>query len=271
MDRGHQATLTDPISPIFNAGSDQPDDEGQIGWTHLMGANKVNSLRATMQYYSAIFTSPDLNKALQTFPATMVFDDGSLTNLGGYNYIIPQGRNVTQYQFIDDFSWVQGNHNMKFGVNYARSLISNYDYGYLSNGELDFFNATPEGGPALPAFYSGGVSPDFSAGDFLYKYFPSSLVQPFALYRLGFYAQDEWRVAHGLSLTLSLRGDHASNPVCQHNCFARTVQPFTSLNHEVNIPYNQAIQIGQRQEFVEMTNLAWQPRFGFAWQPFLLA
>ncbi|TAM81092.1 MAG: TonB-dependent receptor [Acidobacteria bacterium] len=255
MDRGQQATLTDPISPIFNAGSNQPDDEGQIGWTRLMGTNKVNSFRATMQYYSAIFNAPDLNKALQTFPATMVFQDGSLTNLGGYNYIIPQGRNVTQYQFVDDYSWIMGNHNMKFGLNYARSLISNYDYGYLSNGELGLFG--------LSDFYNGG-----STGDFLYKYFPSSLVQPFALYRLGFYAQDEWRVAHGLKLTLSIRGDHASNPVCQHDCFARTAQPFTSLNHDVNIPYNQAIQIGQRQEFVDMTNLAWQPRFGIAWQPF---
>ena len=88
------------------------------------------------------------------------------------------------------------------------------------------------------------------------------------MYRLGFYAQDEWRVAHDLKLTLALRADHASNPVCQHNCFARTVQPFPSLNHDVNIPYNQAIQVGQRQEFTGMTNLAWQPRLGFAWQPF---
>lgn len=255
MDRGHQASFTDPISPIFNLVSDPPDNEGQIGWTHLMGTNKVNSLRATLQYYSALFNAPDLNKSLQTFPTTMAFFDGSLTNLGGDTYIIPQGRNVTQYQFVDDFSWIQGNHNMKFGVNYYRSLISNYDYGYLSNGELGLYG--------LSDFYNGG-----STGDFLYKYFPSALVQPFALYRLGFYAQDEWRVSRALKLTLSIRGDHASNPVCQHNCFARTVQPFPSMNHDFNIPYNQAIQVGQRQEFAGMTKLAWQPRFGFAWQPF---
>ncbi len=255
MDRGHQASFTDPISPIFNLVSDQPDNEGQIGWTRLMGTNKVNSFRAAMQYYSALFNAPDMNKALETFPSTMVFFDGSLTQLGGLDYIAPQGRNVTQYQFVDDFSWIQGNHNMKFGVNYARSLISNYDFGYLSSGELGLYG--------LPDFYNGG-----STGDFLYKYFPSALVQPFALYRLGFYAQDEWRVAQGFKLTLSLRGDHASNPVCQHNCFARTVQPFPSMSHDVNTPYNQSIQVGQRQEFAGMTNLAWQPRLGFAWQPF---
>lgn len=255
VDRGNQASFTDPINPLFNLVSVQPDDEGQIGWTRLMGTNKVNSFRATLQYYSALFNAPDLNKALQAFPSTMVFEDGSLTQLGGEDFIAPQGRNVTQYQFVDDFSWITGNHSMKFGLNYARSLISNYDYGILSSGELGIFG--------LSDFYNGG-----STGDFLYKFFPSSLVQPFALYRLGFYAQDEWRVARGLKLTLSIRGDHASNPVCQHDCFARTVQPFTSLNHDVNIPYNQAIQIGQRQEFMDMDNLAWQPRFGFAWQPF---
>lgn len=255
MDRGHQASFTDPISPTFNLVSDQPDDEGQIGWTRLMGTNKVNSFRATMQFYSALFNAPDLNKALQTFPSTMVFEDGSLTRLGGLDYIAPQGRNVTQYQFVDDFSWIHGNHNLKFGVNYYRSLISNYDFGILSSGELGLFG--------LSDFYNGGAT-----GDFLYQYFPTALVQPFALYRMGFYAQDDWRVAHDLKLTLSIRGDHASNPVCQHNCFARTVQPFPIMNHDVNTPYNQSIQVGQRQEFAGMTNLAWQPRLGFAWQPF---
>ena len=260
MDRGTQASFTDPINPVFNLISNQPEEQGQVGWTHLMGTNKVNSFRGTLQYYSALFTAPDLNKALQTFPTTMVFNDGSLTRLGGLDYIAPQGRNVTQYQFVDDFSWIKGRHNLKFGVNYYRSLISNFDFGILSSGELGLFS--------LNAFYNGGYTPDFNYGDFLYKVFPTALVQPFALYRLGFYAQDEWQVAPTFKLTLSLRGDHASNPVCQHNCFSRTAQPFTSMNHDPNIPYNQALQIGQHQEFENLTNVAWQPRLGIAWQPF---
>ena len=88
--------------------------------------------------------------------------------LGGQDYIAPQGRNVTQYQFVDDFSWIQGNHNLKFGINYARSHISNYDFGMLSSGELGVFS--------LNDFYNGGLRP----GDFLYKVFPTALVQPFA-------------------------------------------------------------------------------------------
>jgi len=254
MDRGHQATLTDPISPLFNVVSNQPEEQGQVGWTHLVGNNKVNSLRATLQYYSAVFGAPNQTAALQAFPTTMYFYDGSLTTLGGQDYGYPQGTNTTQYQFIDDFSWLHGNHNLKFGINYARSDMSDYDFGMLSSGFLGVFS--------LNDFYNGGAT-----GDLMEQTFPSALVQPFALYRLGFYGQDEWRFRHNLQLTFTLRGDHASNPVCQHNCFARTVQPFIKLNHDASIPYNQAIQVGQHQEFTGLTALALQPRLGFAWQP----
>ncbi len=267
MDRGHQGNFSDPISPLFNLVSNQPEEQGQIGWTHLMGTNKVNSFRGTLQYYSAIFSPPNLSKALQAFPSTLYFYDNSLTPLGGKDSIAPSGSNVTQYQFVDDFSWIRGNHNLKFGLNFYRSDISDYEFGYLSSGFLGFFQYSPGGSP-LSAFYNGGFAPNFSSGDLLEKNFPTSLVQPFALYRLGFYAQDEWRVASNLNLTLALRGDHSSNPVCQHSCFARTAQPFLSLNHDVSIPYNQAIQVNQHQEFAALTNLAWQPRLGFAWQPF---
>ncbi len=255
VDRGHQATVTDPISSVFNVVSNQPEEQGQAGWTHIVGNNKVNSLRATLQYVSAIFGPPSLSKALQAFPSTMYFYDGSLTMLGGADYAYPQGTKTTQYQFIDDFSWLHGNHNLKFGVNYARSDMSDYDFGALTSGFLGVFS--------LNDFYNGGAT-----GDLLEQTFPTSLVQPFAFYRLGFYGQDRWRVRQNLQLTLTLRADHASNPVCQHNCFARLVQPFPSLNHDTSIPYNKAIMVNQRQEFTGLTALGWQPRLGFAWQPF---
>ncbi len=255
MDRGNQATLTDPISSLFNVVSNQPEEQGQVGWTHLVGNNKVNSLRATLQYHSAIFGPPSLSKALQAFPSTMYFYDGALTTLGGKDYGYPQGTKTTQYQLIDDFSWLHGNHNLKFGINDARSDISNYDFGTLSSGFLGVFS--------LNDFYNGGAT-----GDLVEQTFPTSLVQPFALYRLGFYGQDEWRVRQNLHLTLTLRADHASNPVCQHNCFARLAEPFPSLNHDPSIPYNKAILVNQHQEFTGLTALALQPRLGFAWQPF---
>lgn len=255
IDRGHQATYTDPISPLFNVVSNQPEEQGQAGWTHVIGNNKVNSLRATLQYDSAIFGPPNRRAAVEAFPSTIYFYDGSLTTLGGADYAYPQGTNTTQYQFIDDFSWRLGNNDLKFGINYARSDMSDYDFGLLSSGLLSVFS--------LNDFYNGGAT-----GDVLEQTFPSALVQPFAFYRLGFYAQDGWHVRPNLALTLTLREDHASNPVCQHNCFARFAQPFPLLNHDVSIPYDQAILADQHQELTSLTALALQPRLGFAWQPF---
>ena len=70
-----------------------------------------------------------------------------------------------------------------------------------------------------------------------------------------------------LSLTLTLRGDHNSNPVCQVNCFANLVAPFNSLSHDPNVPYNQVIRTNLHHALSATTAVIWQPRFGFAWTP----
>jgi hypothetical protein len=69
-------------------------------------------------------------------------------------------------------------------------------------------------------------------------------------------------------VTLTLRGDHNSNPTCQVNCFANFVAPFNSLLHDPNVPYNQVIRTGLHQTLLSTTSIIWQPRVGFAWTPF---
>ncbi len=46
-------------------------------------------------------------------------------------YDFPQGRNVTQYQFIDDLSWTKGKHSLKFGGNFRRYDITDYTFSVL--------------------------------------------------------------------------------------------------------------------------------------------
>src|SRR5579871_1302474 len=120
-DHGTQATFTDPISPVFNANSVQPEYQGQINETHTFGATAVNQFVGSLQWYSALFSANNLNKALATFPTTLDFASTTLASLGGEDFIWPQGRNVTSYQATDDFSWARGNHNFKLGVNFHRS------------------------------------------------------------------------------------------------------------------------------------------------------
>ena len=45
--------------------------------------------------------------------------------------------------------------------------------------------------------------------------FPTADREPVALWGIGLYAQDEWRMSKSLKLTFALRAEHDSNPVCQ--------------------------------------------------------
>ena len=253
-DHGVQASYTDPIQPIFNAVSTQPEYQGQIEWTHTLSSTAVNQFILAGQWYSALFAPSNLSDTLKVFPTSLNFGDGSLTALGGIDWLWPQGRNVTQYQFSDDFSKERGRHNLRFGFNFRRNDVSDHDYGLFTAGLTTVLT--------LNDFANGGIT-----GDSIQQNFPTSLNQPMALYSLGFYAQDEWRVKRNFTFTYGLRAEHFSNPVCQTNCFARLTGPFSEVSHDVSQPYNQAILINQKQALQSVTNIAWEPRIGIAWQP----
>jgi hypothetical protein len=250
-DHGLQASYTDPINPVFNAVSTQPQWEGQFNETHTFGATAVNQFILSGAYYSAIFKPTSLPSALQTMPFQLAFSGKAFYDLGHDLSIWPQGRNVTQYQIVDDFSKPVRAHNLKVGVNFKRNDVTDYDPGLGSIGEV--FSES------LTSFFSG-------IGDNFIQAFPARLTQPVAVYNLGGYAQDEWRVSNTFKLTLALRVDHNSNPVCITNCFARFNNAFASISHDSSVAYNQALLTGQHQGLGHLQNLGWQPRIGFAWQ-----
>jgi hypothetical protein len=88
-----------------------------------------------------------------------------------------------------------------------------------------------------------------------------------SFYHLALYANIEWRARPNLTLTLGLRAEHESNPVCKHNCFAKLHGTFDSISRDPNTPYNQIIATNQRYGFSNLQSIVWMPRIGFAWQP----
>jgi hypothetical protein len=272
-EHGLQATYTDPISPAFNALSDQPQwAPVQFSETHTFGADKVNNFLASFTWYAAGFQMANQNAAAAAFNGnplqTLTFGDGSLgvsstQCLLGYpgincnGSIMPQGRNITQYQFTDDFSWTRGRHTFKFGASFHRNDVTD------SNNS---FFVTPWQMPfSIADFAAGGVGPE---GDFILQNFPTIIEVPIAMYQLGVYADDELKVKPNLKLTLSLRADHLSNPVCQINCFNGLASNFLTLDHSGDIPVNQAMLGGLHNAFPSTTAIVWQPKVGFAWSPF---
>lgn len=256
-EHGLQASYTDPISPAFNAVSDQPQWQSQVGETHTFGTDKVNDFKASLLWYSAFFRQENQAASNQALPingssATIVFADGSLANLNPDNTAFPQGRNITQYQFVDDFSWVHGRHNFKLGLNFHKDDIT----------DGNFFFTTPEVVPfSLANFATGGTA---GAGDGIFQAFPARAEQRIDLYQLGFYVSDDVRITSNLKLTASLRFDHLSNPGCQLNCFQRLAPGALG---DSTAPVNSAIQSGLGTAFPSVTAIVPQPKIGIAWSP----
>jgi len=255
MDRGLQATFTDPINTVFNAFSNQPSYDGQIQETHIFSPNATNQFVGAVSYYSAIFTQNDA--AIQAAGLPYRFTFSTPVKLTSFNPMssFPQGRNVTQYQLIDDFTLDKGNHNMKFGVNYRRYDISDHNFFYQ-----------------FPRVYFGsGVTTmlQFAQG-LAYQYrqhYNATSDVPVALWGAGFYGQDEWRVQPNLKLTFALRLEHNSNPVCQINCFANFGADWNSLPHGKTVPYNSVIHSGLHNAYQSVDSVLPSPRFGFVWSP----
>ena len=265
QDRGEQPTFTDPINKAFNALSNQPQDAGQLTETHVFSSRLINQLIVGGFYYSSIFGVANLPASEAVFPTEVgglhqggnncTSFDGLLSCMGGEYSRYPQGRNVGQYQAVDDLSYSRGSHEFKFGVNFRRINFASYRPGINQTGVFQVFSMT-----------------DFANGTLVNG---SNVTQQFSpvghyglnSYSLGFYGQDEWRVNNRLKLTLSLRADRNSNETCVEHCFAQFAGGFDAISHDVNTPYNQSIVTGQSQLFSSLERIAWQPRAGFTYSP----
>jgi hypothetical protein len=255
-DHGVQATYTDPISPVFNQTSNQPQYEGQLQWAHTASANIVNSFTINGNWYSSLFNHQNPAATIAAQPFQIAFAGNALFSLANESntpFGAPQGRNVTEYGFVDDLSWTKGKHSLKFGANFSRYDITNHDPGIgtypLVQGEslTDFFN---------------GVGTVFTQS------FPARLTQPMAEWNLGFYGEDTLRLRHNLDLTFALRTDYNSNPVCQTNCFQRLAGDFLTIDHSLATPYNASVMANQHQALPGSYH-PWtlEPRFGFTYSP----
>jgi hypothetical protein len=270
-DQGRQPTFTSEINPVLDAQSIQPAYSGQLNDTYSITPNAVNQLILTGLYYGAIFEPASIPNTLAASPTAFLESndagtnsapgfgqtgtgDGSIVGFEWNGY--PQGRNVTQYQIVDDVSWLKGNHTLKFGGNFKRDDVT--DVGNQANtfgGYYAFGDAADFAGGALPG----------SAQSAFVQNFTNVPTAHSALYNLGLYAQDEWRAKPNFLIDYGLRIDRNGNPACTSNCFSHYVGGFPDPTATLNTPYNQSISINHRSAFPAIEKAVVQPRVGFNW------
>jgi hypothetical protein len=264
-DNGHLANYIDPVSPVFTSYKNQPTWQGQLNETHTLSPTAANQFLLAGTYIKSRLGVADSAKALATFPVALSWWPASpaFSALGGLDFAfgLPARSTTISYQISDDFTKTHEKHKLDVGFNFERT----YWKGWGAN-----WSGVPLLVPlSLNAFFFGGVDPSSPKTDFstTWQTFPKSSWNNYWFYSLGFYAQEEWRARPNLTLTLGVRADHQSNPVCKAGCFSRMDGPFRSVSHDPNQPYSKVIRTGLRQAYENTDALMWLPRFSFAWQP----
>jgi hypothetical protein len=279
---GKTPVHVDYASPLFNAYCSQQTWQGQLNETHTIGPTAASQFLLAGTFNNRTCSVANSAQTLAAFPTEInPFGSGiQFGALGGFDihYALPIGSRTTTYQISDDLAKTWGRHKLGLGVNFLRTDATLGGYNRFGVGLL-----SPQ---SVSAFFCGGVAPSQDPNkisltrpclvdkshpvtDFtlLQQSYPLSSWNHFALYSLGLYGQEEWQARSGLTLTLALRADHQSNPVCQNSCFGRLSGAFNSLSHDPKQPYDTGILAHQRQAFANTDSIVWSPRFSFAWQP----
>ncbi|HEY0758306.1 MAG TPA: TonB-dependent receptor [Acidisarcina sp.] len=197
------------------------DQQVALGYTHLFGANKVLDARVGVSRTKAgkyTFSIGDNAISIPGLPSNPIVE-GGLPSIGisGFTGF---GRQSTNPQWQDpalldpkiNYTWIKGNHSLKFGYEYEHIWMAVND-----NNPL-YGSFTYGGGYSA----SGSTVSDTYWADFLFgttsayslaNYFPVHLRQTMH----SLYAQDDWKVSPKLTLNLGLRWEYGSPYSEQHH------------------------------------------------------
>ena len=262
-DFGHNTFYLDPISPLFDAIHGQTWWQGEVLETHTFDSSAASQFMLAGLYYGDSNALVNPSQGLAALPAILNFSAANtFSSMGAFNSLaFRNGRPTTRVQIAEDLAKTWRNHKFGAGISFERVYWTLIAYMNNAVGTL-----TPQ---SLDAFYQGGVDLASPLSNFtqLSQSFASASSQRIKFYNLGFYGQDEWHARPDLTLTLALRSEHYSNPVCRNGCFVRMAGPFDSVSHDPAQPYDQALLVNQKQALQGTDSIVWSPRLSFAWQP----
>jgi len=183
---------------------------------------------------SSLAALPGQFASAVTVPGLTVFT-------GGVNGNSHYGYHWNSYQAYDDAFYTRGTHSLKFGVAFEReqlnqSVLADQSGGFFFGSLHDFLTNQPS---------------RFEAG------LPNSIDERGLRQSIfGLYAQDDWRLRSNLTLNIGLRWEMATVPTEVHNALA-SLQNITDSQQRIGSPL-----------FSNPTLHNFEPRVGFAWDPF---
>jgi len=198
-----------------------------------LSSSRINEIRFGYSRYRTSFSS--LNATWNPSAHGLNFGTGKLglpefdftgiENLGAIGFSVPRGRTSQSYQILDNFTWLRGKHMLKFGGEFRRASIENFNDN-LERGIYQFTAGVcnlgdnpcllPDGTPnpsydpvvdALANFYTGSQQDVAFCCSFV-------LVDTGNTQRttynngFSFFAQDDYRLAPIFTLNAGLRWEY---------------------------------------------------------------
>lgn len=178
------------------------------------------------------------------------FTGANIENLGAIGFSVPRGRTSQSFQFLDNFTWIAGKHTWKFGGEFRRATISNFN----DNLERGIFQFTPIGldhdpiVDALANFYTGAPQPCFCV-----SVDTGNTQRDTRNNGFSFFAQDDYRLAPKFTLNFGLRWEYFG-PLSEAHNLLSNYDPATGLLEMVG---SNGLYDRDLHDF--------GPRIGFAW------
>jgi hypothetical protein len=223
-------TIPIPLDGQTNGNIRILDQQIAVGYTHLFGSDKVLDARIGLSRTEAgkyNLSIGDTSFAIPGLPSNPIVA-GGLPSIGISGGFTAFGRQSTNPQWQNpalldpkvNFSWVKGQHSLKFGYEFEKAWMAVNDNNPLY-GSWTYGGGYSNGG--------GSTVADTYWADFL---FGTTNVYSLANYFVvhlretmdNAYAQDDWKVSPKLTLNLGLRWEYGS-PYSEENNYISNFDP----------------------------------------------
>jgi hypothetical protein len=231
-----------------------------------LSPSKINEVRFGYSRYRTSFSSLNANFDPNSIGLNFgtgklglpEFDFTNIENLGATGFSVPRGRTSQTFQILDNFTWLKGHHTVKFGGEFRRAAISNFN----DNLERGIFQFTAGVGlspdpvvDALADFYTGGTQDANFCCSFV-SVDAGNTQRTTYNNGFSFFAQDDYRLSSSLTLNFGLRWEYFG-PLSEKNNLLSNLGRDGNLamvgTDGLNGLYNRDLH-----DFA--------PRLGFAWQ-----
>ncbi|HJP93934.1 MAG TPA: TonB-dependent receptor [Pyrinomonadaceae bacterium] len=183
----------------------------------------------------------------------------------GRELFSPVLRTETRYEFTDNLNFVTGNHNFKFGGDYATVRIPQAIFELNFAGLFNFGGLTAS---TLNAAFAG--APDFTPVQQYGLGFPANFIQGFgnpvssiSNKPMAFFAQDSWKVRPNLTLNYGIRYDYE---LTEQVPTLPLRDPLSGISLSAADILAAQDAMGVQQGFPRDKN-NWAPRLAIAWDP----